>query len=279
MICFYHSADLDGKCSAAIVKMAHPECVLYRINYGQPFPWQLVKEHANVWMVDYGLQPFSDMEKLNEMCHLVWIDHHKTAIADMEKSSQEFEGIQEEGSGACQWVWRYLHPKIHTPAAIQLLAQYDVWNHDNPYTLPFQYGMRLEDLDPNDIDSWNKVCDNKSGYANEITEKGRIVQEYIKNHSKALCCASAHDIEFEGYKCICINVPLINSLTFDSIENVDEYDIRVSFYWKKYQWTVSLYSDKVDCSVIAKKYGGGGHPGASGFQCDELPWRENNAVS
>jgi len=28
---------------------------------------------------------------------------------------------------------------------------------------------------------------------------------------------------------------------------------------------VTLYSDKVDVSVIAKKYGGGGHAGAAGF--------------
>ncbi len=39
MICFYHSADLDGACSAAIIKLKHPECVLAPINYGNDFPW------------------------------------------------------------------------------------------------------------------------------------------------------------------------------------------------------------------------------------------------
>ena len=29
---------------------------------------------------------------------------------------------------------------------------------------------------------------------------------------------------------------------------------------------------EVDTSEIAKKYGGGGHKGASGFNCDILPW-------
>jgi nanoRNase/pAp phosphatase (c-di-AMP/oligoRNAs hydrolase) len=40
-------------------------------------------------------------------------------------------------------------------------------------------------------------------------------------------------------------------------------------------WTVSMYTDKPDINVglIAKKYGGGGHVGASGFQCiGELPF-------
>ena len=37
---------------------------------------------------------------------------------------------------------------------------------------------------------------------------------------------------------------------------------------------VSLYSTRedVDCGAIAKSLGGGGHKGAAGFICDELPW-------
>ena len=43
------------------------------------------------------------------------------------------------------------------------------------------------------------------------------------------------------------------------------------------KWTVSLYSTSVDVSEIAKKYGGGGHKGASGFHCKELPFmKEKN---
>jgi nanoRNase/pAp phosphatase (c-di-AMP/oligoRNAs hydrolase) len=38
------------------------------------------------------------------------------------------------------------------------------------------------------------------------------------------------------------------------------------------QYTVSLYSKTVDVSEIAKKYGGGGHKGAAGFQCKKLPF-------
>ena len=37
--CFYHSKDLDGWCSGAIVKKAHPDCVMIGIDYGDSFPW------------------------------------------------------------------------------------------------------------------------------------------------------------------------------------------------------------------------------------------------
>ena len=41
-------------------------------------------------------------------------------------------------------------------------------------------------------------------------------------------------------------------------------------------WSVSLYHAKhrkeLDLSLIAVKYGGGGHRGACGFTCDKLPF-------
>jgi len=37
-------------------------------------------------------------------------------------------------------------------------------------------------------------------------------------------------------------------------------------------WNFSLYNDNglVDCSVIAKQFGGGGHKGASGFRIKDI---------
>jgi nanoRNase/pAp phosphatase (c-di-AMP/oligoRNAs hydrolase) len=38
------------------------------------------------------------------------------------------------------------------------------------------------------------------------------------------------------------------------------------------EWIISLYSRNIDVSEIAKKYGGGGHKGAAGFHCKDLPF-------
>ena len=66
---------------------------------------------------------------------------------------------------------------------------------------------------------------------------------------------------------------MTNSQMFDSIWNPDKHDAMCTFCWKKDKWTVSLYStkDNVDVSEICKARGGGGHKGAAGFQCSELP--------
>ena len=48
------------------------------------------------------------------------------------------------------------------------------------------------------------------------------------------------------------------------------------FYTNGLKWVVSLYHARhrtdLDLSVIAKNNGGGGHRGACGFSCYELPF-------
>ncbi len=68
---FYHSADLDGQCSGAIVKRRFPNSDLNPINYNQTFPWEIIKPEDTVYMVDFGLQPFEQMAKLNASCRLI----------------------------------------------------------------------------------------------------------------------------------------------------------------------------------------------------------------
>ena len=155
MKCFYHSADLDGHCSGAIIKMVYPKCEMFGINYGEAFPWVEIEKGELVFMVDFSLQPFKpDMNRLDNICHLVWIDHHQTAITEAGNEFWKIDGKKlKSGVGACQLVWKYLTQRIvpglvsnggKMPLFVKLLAEYDVWNHSDPRTLSFQYGMRQQ---------------------------------------------------------------------------------------------------------------------------------------
>ncbi len=65
----------------------------------------------------------------------------------------------------------------------------------------------------------------------------------------------------------------INANFFNSVEN--QYDILISYVFDGEKYTVSLYHGKnkeLDLGAIAKQYKGGGHKGAAGFQCTELPF-------
>jgi oligoribonuclease NrnB/cAMP/cGMP phosphodiesterase (DHH superfamily) len=145
MKCFYHSADLDGACSGAIVKMHSPECELIGINYGDAFPWETIQPGDEVFMVDFSLSDFNDMLRLRELCghlNLVWIDHHKSAIEARDASGIGFTGFQVIGKAGCELTWEFMS-NDPPPQAVYLLGRYDVWaHHDIPGALEFQYGMR-----------------------------------------------------------------------------------------------------------------------------------------
>jgi len=70
-----HSADSDGHCCGALLKLAFPNGELIGINYGDVFiDHSLIKEGETIFMTDFSLQPFSEMIKLDALCDLIWIE-------------------------------------------------------------------------------------------------------------------------------------------------------------------------------------------------------------
>ena len=67
---------------------------------------------------------------------------------------------------------------------------------------------------------------------------------------------------------------MTSSKFFDGIYNEAEHDAMIVYKYEPSikKWKVSIYSTKseVNVSEIAKKYGGGGHAGASGFILDDI---------
>lgn len=81
---------------------------------------------------------------------------------------------------------------------------------------------------------------------------------------------------FEAWSLICLNTLQRGSWQFNSVWDPEKYDAMCVYgQLKDGRWRISLYSTKpeVDCGAICKAFGGGGHVGAAGFVCDELPWR------
>ncbi len=77
---------------------------------------------------------------------------------------------------------------------------------------------------------------------------------------------------FKGLRAIVINKPISNSKVFDSVWDESKHDIMIIFGCKPGSFKYSLYStkDNVDCSDIARLFGGDGHKGAAGFHSDML---------
>jgi len=279
---FYHN-DLDGLASAAIVryrfKLTNPEDFI-EINYGMPFPWHKISPTETVYIVDFCLQPFSDMLKLYSQIDdgLIWIDHHKTALEEWEKAGKPgILGLRRDGTAACVLTWKYFFGKSKKiPKTIELLGRYDIWDLDDE-VVEFQMGMRLKNYNPFNI-FWNIVFDDY-GYGNEellideIREEGKTVIKWEEQRAREYCKSYAIETFLHGHRAIACNTGFVGSKFFESTFSFDDYSIFISFCMlPSSKWTVSLYSRDIDVGKIAKSFGGGGHKGAAGFQLDYLPF-------
>jgi oligoribonuclease NrnB/cAMP/cGMP phosphodiesterase (DHH superfamily) len=271
---------MDGKCSAAIVKtfMDGLSCsdglpqTYHPINYNMPFPFDDIMPDEQIFIVDFSLQKKGDFEKLLEITKdVTWIDHHKTAIE--KHGNIGLKGLRKDGVAACQLTWDYIYRGSPTPMLVKYLADYDVWKfkYGND-TNKIQAGIRLYNTSPED-DNWNDwlFSDSDKGLS-EIKEKGETALQYRDNYYAGLIKAFSFFTTFHGYRCVACNAGSVSSQLFDTVEG--EYDIMMPFVFDGTQWTVSLYTEdkSIDVSEIAKKYGGGGHNGAAGFQCKNLPF-------
>jgi oligoribonuclease NrnB/cAMP/cGMP phosphodiesterase (DHH superfamily) len=276
---FFHG-DMDGKCAGAIVYNYFKdkpegkiiECML--INYNMDFPFDTIIKDEIVYIVDFSLQKKGDFEKLLKITPLVtWIDHHKTAIEKHAAIAHRLKGVRDISKAGGVLTWEFFYPAIQVPKIVELLGDYDTWTFKyGEITNYLQNGIRLNNTDPTD-DNWRSWLGTKSQEcADDICREGKICLLYRNNYYGGLVKSWAFPVEFEGYKCIACNAGSVSSQLFDSVE--EDYDIMMPFVFDGKQWTVSLYTKKkdIDVSDIAKKYGGGGHKQASGFQCEKLPW-------
>ena len=280
-ICFYHT-DLDGICSAAIVKYVCPEIELRPINYGHEFPWNDIQD-VTVVMVDFSLQPFGDMIRLaKEAKSLTWIDHHKTALEAERTVPQRLTGLRRIGEAGCELTWEYFMTG-ERPWAVTALGRWDVWDHSDPRYNWFQFGMRAINPQPDDQLWKNLFLEelHNTNITQNIVESGKMIVQYTEQAFEEMVHAYGFVTEWEGYKWIMINAAFRGgSKMFASVWDETKYDAMLVYRYspKAGMYTCSMYTDKagVDVGSIAKKHGGGGHTGAAGFQFEEPPFPITN---
>lgn len=236
--------------------------------------------------------------KLNGMeCNqLIWIDHHKSAI---DSHPKDIPGYRIDGVAACRLAWQWFslhaewdpreqHPpfdlpskqdfvdrKVGEPLAVRLAGEYDVWDHRDPSDVPFQFGLDTE-IDHNEFMFDWLLKPESEIYVQQIVAQGKCAMACYKRRDAEVMKGRSFLAQFEGLKFLCLNVARCNSQTFDARDIPETgHDALMAFFWNGKGWTVSLYHAKhnttIDLSLIAVKYGGGGHRGACGFRVGNLP--------
>ena len=288
MKCFYHN-DLDGRCAAAILynhrkaigtKSRHGETYI-EMDYDRAFPFDEVLADEEVFILDFSLQKEGEFQRLLEITpNVIWIDHHKSAIEKHAAIADRMMGVQDTSKAGCVLTWEFLNT-APLPEVVELVGDYDIWAFEfGDRTRDLHAGMVLEETDPThpNWDTWLRVrqcrCDWAVPPGMHVINNGGVLRKASKKKATDLIKQIAFHAEFEGYRCICCNNPRKGSGVFDSVDPTS-YDFMFSFFCSDRGWTVSLYNSKgLDGTELARKYGGGGHPGACGFQCKQLFFKD-----
>jgi len=318
-ICIYHSRDLDGLMSGAIVKKAIKHHVLIDLNNGEE-GGKMIANPDMLYMLgwDYGdeIPDLSAYDKVI-MCDisfpsgimldlrkkLIWIDHHTSAIDSVVDYADEYAyidknttieecivGIRDTKFAACELTWKYFFPNEEMPEIVRLLGRYDCFGHkgteEEELVLLTQYTARA--YLHNYMDCYKQLLDtsNKDMLHLNMKIKGESIYQYLCSEAKQIYKRAfpIELLEIIGYKegrdsfkskdrkFLCVNQSRFNPINFGIDYHKEGYDGFACFHYEKGNWMWSLYNDngEVDCSQIAKQYGGGGHMGAAGFVQDEL---------
>jgi oligoribonuclease NrnB/cAMP/cGMP phosphodiesterase (DHH superfamily) len=266
-LCLYHD-DPDGCCAAAIVRRALGDRVtLQPLEIGDAIPWEVVEACEHVVLVDYSL-PEAGMRRLGTGRSLVWIDHHKTALAGLAEAMAGIPGERAIDAAACVLTWRTFFPRQPLPLAVTLIGDRDIWQMAHPETRPFSEGLYQEDIQPANDGLWKPLLDDDRARVDQLVERGRILYAARLKRIREIVARYGFPAAFEGHQTLAVNHPGNG----DMGEFIRQTGYELAYCYvevvrqDQLQTVVTLYSDQIDVSEIARKYGGGGHRGAAGFQ-------------
>lgn len=271
VFCYFHSDDLDGWSSSAIVNKKHKNDDIEFYGYNYEDDIKLVKGYDIVYMVDCSTTSENMKFLINNNKKFVWIDHHEKKIWQViEDINDDILGLRDKTNqhSACVLTWKYLYKNKPVPTILKYIEDVDLWKWEMKNTDEITTSLDLDCKTERDMlekyldnDVWNSVI-------NIIIENGikyiNMRKQQIKQIMKNVVFVS-----WEGFRTAVVNTPIHKSHTGDAI--LKKYmNINIVLIWSYNKDTVScsLRSSDVDVSKIADKYGGGGHRLASGFRCN-----------
>lgn len=269
--------DPDGCCAAFCVAQAIKEgryshnedrTVFLAGDYGHDFPVNKVVQGETVVILDFSIKPEVLEQLFDRGCPVIWCDHHLSAIKQYENFPHEILGLQDTNFCSAALAWKYFFGIDELPDFILLLDDFDrwIWKYKHK-SWHFILGIQTESLHPL-TGAWSNIIKDIQPYI----EKGKVIDAYQRHYYE-----ENHDnlfmAEFEGHPTLVANTQGRGNFLFLGHPKYDNAVIRMIFYNTGGQYKFSIFSSSVDVSKIATKYGGGGHPGAAGFTCTEMPFQ------
>lgn len=279
-LCIYHGNCLDGFTSAWIVHTFFKGDVdLYPGIYQDPPP--PIEPGRPVIFVDFSYKRDVMLEMLNRAAGILLIDHHKSAIEDLQSVALPIDSwthfrdyidtdsepiiysyFDTERSGA-GLAWDFFNPGIPRPQLVSHVEDRDLWRFTLFQTREINAALFSYEYD---LDIWNAIMGmNPSAHASD----GMAIERKHHKDIRELLKVVTRDMIIDGHIVPVANLPY--TYTSDAGHELCKAnpELFAACYWdtpKGRVFSLRSREEGMDVSVIAKKYGGGGHKNAAGFR-------------
>lgn len=287
----YHSPCDDGFGAAWAVHQRWGDEVEYLPGtYGQPAPDVTGK---NVLIGDFSYKRPQLEAMAATAASIVILDHHKTAQEDLAPFTfvpgpdapvgpEDIPGhlgklaelgrppifalFDMERSGA-RMVWDFCHAGKSPPDLIAMIEDRDLWRFSDPDTKPFSLYLRSH---PYNFAVWTCIHDELERDPFSLMDQARAVERFYDQKVREMVRGCRY-MTIDSH-----SVPVVNcSWAFASdvahalLELAPDAPFSACYYDRgdgARSYSLRSEDGRVDVSAIARRYGGGGHRNAAGFE-------------
>lgn len=243
-----------------------------------------VEPDDDVWLLDFCYGAIALQHLLASARSVSVIDHHPTAIARVDEAGLRGSFatcvLCVEGSG-CGLAWQLFFgdETTRTPALVRYVEDHDLWR----FRLPGSRELRswIHSFEPT-LEAAARLhsvaCSVPPNVAVPGTEfpewafrAGAAIERAVGGLASAMAGRAVAG-SIDGSACVCANAPVLTSdVGHALLEAHPEAEVALVFSDGAKNRQYGLYSrpEGRDVSVIARKFGGGGHPHAAGFHGPE----------
>lgn len=267
IVVVYHSYCMDGMAAAwAALQYFGDKADYLPSAYQNTVPDFTGK---TVYLVDFSYPRDTMRGVIIAAESVVLLDHHKSALEDLAPLCEEFD-LDAFDMGACTVeksgaliAWEYFFLDKPKPAVLAAIADRDIWAFKLPYTREITAGVASY---PFEMELYHKFMTEPDRIEDLIVMGEALIRQHNK-HVDSLCNIAVY-LNIDGLGEV---VPVVNAngMFASELGNrlAEHYGCAMMWYITNQRLKISLRSvpGGPDVSVFAKRYGGGGHQHAAGF--------------
>lgn len=258
VLCIYHGNCADGFAAAVVVGWAIKNVEFHAGVHQKPPPDVTGKD---VILVDFSYKRPVLLEMAQQAENILILDHHKSAKEELIDLPGNVTTVFDMNRSGARITWDYYNGPEEPPMLIRHIEDRDLWRFNLEGTREIQAALFSY---PYEFALWGELL---LSDPKKLRADGIAIERKHSKDIREFIGVAAYTMNIAGHDVPVLNVPYFYAS--DAGHIMAEGKPFAACYWDTLDERVfSLRSrdDGIDVSLIAKQFGGGGHPHAAGFK-------------